>query len=826
MEQEAMVIRNTRLNRFYPKRIATKELKRKIGKLAAVNVVDMPTDGDIGGQQTIDFPEEFPAGEIPDNQNSAAEGLYKRPRQAEIGQGITPLTTEREQGKTKQKDTQHGMWSDSYHDENRFEDADMKLGELDDPIYPPYSNEHSPVDSRYEDVDKDTYDITLHAKNSGDHDFDKLWVCMDLDGTLLSKPDEYLDDHGNHIFGTALPGASEALQKLIDDGARVSIYTARQYFDEESEVSKALGMSPDQLLEFQVEEALIENDIPFTDIYIGKKPPAHFYVDDRTIPPFDGDWDMVIDTVRKKLEEKSRKEAGFIPTDMYLTEMEFEQLSNSISNIDDVSQLKDFYCTTSNYYRIAEESDEQDQKHIASILKRKILSQIKTLGKRKQFKIVKESQSEYITPDDLIRIYELEYKLSQLRNRGEISDNANIKKFQMTEELRLLLNKTSKTLIDAYEMRIGMREEFDDSEWNEADEDIESMLIKLQNTNMDIILFHEALMLAHNNGDMLDYLNALTKIDKTLLDDLSAGKYVTQWDEELAKIANDPIKDQVNYHGIKMDVEWPRGSIRSYEGQDTYVTHMKADYGYARGVEGNDGEELDIYLVDRDSDSPAAYIIEQLKADGSYDEDKIVLGAYSEGEAADIYLQHMPEYMLGDIREIPVERLVNALYGEPEDRRGEEDEVPKEELDKTIAFRIIASYSDLAMRAINQANISPLSIIILEVVDPSVGYVGMIDELSRAMLKDDSLKQKIESLVFPSTRPHLQYPDVSEEELENLESSIGPTGTQKIIHAMIKCGTKTWPEDDIFENEYTDGTEDRENRDIPRDNDKETYGRG
>lgn len=816
----------TRINRFYPKRITQIQLSRQLASIAAVNIVDKETDGDVGGQQTIDFPEEFPAGEIPDNQNSAAEGLYRRPRQAEIGQGITPLTTEREQGKTKQKDTQHGMWDESYSDENSFEDADLKLGELEDPVYPPYSNEHSPVDSRYEDVDKDKYNITLHANHSNDHDFDKLWVCIDLDGTLLSKPDDYVDDRGNHIFGTALPGASEALQKLIDDGARVSIYTARQYFNEESQVSKALGLSPDQLLEFQVEEALILNDIPFTDIYIGKKPPAHFYVDDRTIPPFEGDWDMVIDTVREKLEEKSRKKAFVLPTDTYITESEFNQLNQSISEIPNINQLKDLYRTASNYNVLAQESDESDQQHISSILKSSILDQIKILNRRKQFKIVKESQSEYITSDDLIRIYELEYKLSQLQNRGDLSDNTNIKKFQMEEELRLLLNKTSKTLIDAYEMRIDMREEFDDSEWNEADEDIENMLMKLQSANMDIILFHEALMLAHNNGDMLDYLNSLTRIDKTLLDDLSAGKYVNQWDEELNKTANDPVKDQVNYHGIKIDVEWPKGSIRSYEGQDTYVTHMKADYGYARGIEGNDGEELDIYLIDRNNDSPAAYIIEQLTADGDYDEDKIVLGAYSEGEAADIYLQHMPEYMLGDIREVPVERLVNALYGEPEDRRGEIDEVPKEELDKTIAFRIFASYSDLAMRAIDQANITQLSSLILSVVDPSLEYVDMIDELTRAMLRDESLRQQIESMVEPSTRPRLQYPDVSLEDLEKIDDSIGPTGTQKIIHAMIKCGTKTWPEDDIFENEYTDGTEDRENRDIPRSNDKSTNSRG
>jgi hypothetical protein len=262
---------------------------------------------------------------------------------------------------------------------------------------------------------------------------------------------------------------------------------------------------------------------------------------------------------------------------------------------------------------------------------------------------------------------------------------------------------------------------------------------------------------------------------------------------------------------------------------------MKADYGYARGINGNDGEELDIYLVDRDSDSPVAFIIEQVTEDGEYDEDKIVLGARSEGEAIDIYLQHMPEYMLGDVREVPVDKLVNALYGQPEDRRGEEDLVPSEEKDMGIlAFRIIASFSDLAMRAIDQIAKrdvwdSELAQTIFSIVDPSKGYVAMVDALAKELIRtsrdEDSLAKKLEGIVDPSSRPQLQFPDYSPEDVEEIEQSVGPTGTQKMIQAMIKCGTKTWPEDDMFEDEFTDGTEDRENRDIPRphETEKATY---
>lgn len=160
--------------------------------------------------------------------------------------------------------------------------------------------------------------------------------------------------------------------------------------------------------------------------------------------------------------------------------------------------------------------------------------------------------------------------------------------------------------------------------------------------------------------------------------------------DNLKKLANDEIKLQEDYKGINIDIEWPKGSIRSYKGNDTYVTLMKCDYGYAHGIEGSDGEELDIYLGDADSD--IAYIIEQLKADGSYDEDKIMLGFKSESDAVDMYLSHMPSYMLGDTREVSVDKLRNALYDKPEDRRGGNDLIPNEELNKEAQI----DYSDPA----------------------------------------------------------------------------------------------------------------------------------
>ncbi|MGW8178017.1 MAG: hypothetical protein ACWGQW_04385, partial [bacterium] len=106
----------SKLKRLYPNRLELCELRRSLDKLAAVNIVDKETEGEVGGQTGVheSYTREFPAGEIQDETNTGPEfDQFKRPRQAEIGEELTQLTTEREKGKVQQKDTQHGRWDES-----------------------------------------------------------------------------------------------------------------------------------------------------------------------------------------------------------------------------------------------------------------------------------------------------------------------------------------------------------------------------------------------------------------------------------------------------------------------------------------------------------------------------------------------------------------------------------------------------------------------------------------------------------------------------------------------------------------------------------------
>lgn len=117
------------------------------------------------------------------------------------------------------------------------------------------------------------------------------------------------------------------------------------------------------------------------------------------------------------------------------------------------------------------------------------------------------------------------------------------------------------------------------------------------------------------------------------------------------RTANDPIKKSYDFSGIPIRIEWPKGSTRTWKNSD-YKRLMKCDYGYIGKTEGNDGEEVDVYVGPGKS-SKKVFEITQLKKDNeTYDEDKFMLGFHSEDEAVEAYLQHMDPEHFGGITEL------------------------------------------------------------------------------------------------------------------------------------------------------------------------------
>lgn len=91
-------------------------------------------------------------------------------------------------------------------------------------------------------------------------------------------------------------------------------------------------------------------------------------------------------------------------------------------------------------------------------------------------------------------------------------------------------------------------------------------------------------------------------------------------------------------------VESPAGSIRIWSDENKQQigsTTMLYDYGFLEGVEGSDGEELDVYLGP-DENAPDVHVVHQLATPDykKHDEDKTMLGFRDAGAAKTAYLAH------------------------------------------------------------------------------------------------------------------------------------------------------------------------------------------
>ena len=125
-----------------------------------------------------------------------------------------------------------------------------------------------------------------------------------------------------------------------------------------------------------------------------------------------------------------------------------------------------------------------------------------------------------------------------------------------------------------------------------------------------------------------------------------------------------PQRHSTDFQGLPVIIEWPRGCDRIGTKPDgtPFKTEMKADYGYIPDTTAaGDQERLDVYIGDYNSDSPYAYIVEQLTEDGEFDEYKILLGFDTLERAEETYLEHVDEKLLGDISEVEFDYLFDVV---------------------------------------------------------------------------------------------------------------------------------------------------------------------
>jgi capsid portal protein len=119
------------------------------------------------------------------------------------------------------------------------------------------------------------------------------------------------------------------------------------------------------------------------------------------------------------------------------------------------------------------------------------------------------------------------------------------------------------------------------------------------------------------------------------------------------------VKRKLGLDDIQLRLEYLPGDIR-FEGKP-WATEMKVSYGYIARTEADDGEGVDVYLA-RNADLTApVYLIEQMTEAGEFDETKVMMGYSSMDAARESFLDHMPLWALGTIRDMNHEEFREYL---------------------------------------------------------------------------------------------------------------------------------------------------------------------
>ena len=115
----------------------------------------------------------------------------------------------------------------------------------------------------------------------------------------------------------------------------------------------------------------------------------------------------------------------------------------------------------------------------------------------------------------------------------------------------------------------------------------------------------------------------------------------------------------VSIAGLDVTIEFPEGSVRKGVGKDgaPWMRQMHAHYGYIKRTTGADDEHVDVY-VGPSHRSMRAFVVDQVNANGKFDEHKVLLGFTDRKEAKEAYAKHFPpSFKIGPIKEMAIARL-------------------------------------------------------------------------------------------------------------------------------------------------------------------------
>ena len=135
----------------------------------------------------------------------------------------------------------------------------------------------------------------------------------------------------------------------------------------------------------------------------------------------------------------------------------------------------------------------------------------------------------------------------------------------------------------------------------------------------------------------------------------------------------DPQKEAGNYKmghisvkGMKIAIENPKGSRRTFKKDDgsTGYVEMQNHYGYFNVTKGKDGDAVDVFIGPNIENFENVFCVDQNKANGEFDETKVMLGFSSKEEAKEAYMSNYSPDWKGfrDITSVSIKDFKKWLY--------------------------------------------------------------------------------------------------------------------------------------------------------------------
>lgn len=142
--------------------------------------------------------------------------------------------------------------------------------------------------------------------------------------------------------------------------------------------------------------------------------------------------------------------------------------------------------------------------------------------------------------------------------------------------------------------------------------------------------------IAAGNPPLKNYEDSIYPFRDTSKDGFKRGGAVQP--TEAQKSAGNYFKPKVNFQGLPISIENPKGSVRSGKDKNgkEWSVKMPFPYGYIRGTTAKDMEHIDCF-IGPNFKSIRVYVIDQKKGNGSYDECKVMLGFPTREAAIDGY---------------------------------------------------------------------------------------------------------------------------------------------------------------------------------------------